>query len=81
MRQIITADGIKVRAYAEPDRKKSIVIVSKMKNERYISSEAGEFQYFGPGDGYGFTPTSNHTIGYSPETLRAIADLLEGENQ
>lgn len=81
MRQIITSDGIRVRAYAETERMKSVVIVSKMKNERYISSEAGEFQYFGPAEGYGFTPTSNHLIGYSPETLRAIADILEGENQ
>lgn len=81
MREIITAYGIKVRAYPEPERMKSVVLVSKIVDGRYISAEAGEFQYFGPGEGYGFTPASNHLIGYGPETLRAIAEILEGENQ
>lgn len=81
MQEIITADGIKVRVYAEPERMKSVVIVSKTVDGRYVAAEAGTFQYFGAGEGYGFTPSNNHLIGYGSETLRAIADILEGENQ
>ncbi|WP_404285245.1 hypothetical protein [Glutamicibacter arilaitensis] len=76
MREITTVNGTTVQL-ADDDRES--FTLSKDFDGENVLAVAGHI-YRGE-NMLGFKPTGNPRVAYGPETLRAIADILEGENQ